>query len=71
MSVNGPTNSHVHRRERFRDSVTVPYPPDLVLWPDDEETVMVDPCEMLQTAQAMMFVDTAVVFPEDVDRKQT
>jgi hypothetical protein len=61
MSVNAFNHSRVRKRHEDFSEVTVPYPPDLLIWPDDEDTVMVDPSEMLQTAQAMMFLDTAVI----------
>jgi len=61
MPGNTSTISHRCARDRSFAEVTVPYPPDWLVWADDDTTVIVDPREMRQTAEAMMFVDTAVV----------
>jgi hypothetical protein len=49
------------RRTQFNDTDTVPYPLGVPTWVDDDTTLRIDEREMSLTAEAAMFVDTALM----------
>jgi len=50
------------RRRTLSDAVTAPYPcTGIPTWVDDDTTVRIDAREMSFTAEAAMFIDTALI----------
>jgi hypothetical protein len=49
------------RRTQFNDTATVPYPLGVPTWIDDDTTVRIDEREMSLTAEATMFIDSALM----------